>query len=77
MAKQINVESKDGQIGYSIMRKRNGRYYIKAYLISGAEHRLPFQNFESAEDAKSWIAEYERKRAEREARYAKEELLVF
>ena len=70
---RFSGESADGEIGYELIAKRNGEYYIKAYLIGGREHRLPFQNFLDAEAAMDWVAEYEFKRAEKRARYAQEE----
>jgi len=69
--------SEDGQIDYVIIPKKNGRYFVKAYLGGGAEHRLPFQDFASPDAAKAWVADYERERAEKAARYAKEEPIRF
>jgi len=46
--------SEDSQIDYVIIPKKNSRYFIKAYLGGGAEHRLPFQDFASPEAAKAW-----------------------
>lgn len=73
----IETESDDGQIDYIIATTRKGRYYIKAYLPGGQEHRLPFQNFETAEEAQKWVEDYEAKRTEQKARYADEKPIRF
>ena len=65
--------SADEQIEYIISKTRKGRYYIKAYLAGGQEHRLSFQSFETTKEAQNWVKEYEAKRAEQNARYAEEE----
>ena len=65
-------DSEDGQVGYMIMSKRTGRFFIKAYLVGGREHQLPFQDFPDAQAAIDWVEQYERERAERNARYAQE-----
>jgi len=69
--------SEDGQIGYEIYINRRGRFYIKGYLAGGAEHRLPFQDFDTAEAAIAWVEQHEQERAERKARYAQEEPIRF
>jgi hypothetical protein len=69
--------SGDEQIDYVIILKKNGRYFIKAYLGGGAEHRLPFQDFASPEAAQAWVADYERERAEKNARYRNEKPIRF
>lgn len=73
--KEHHARSDDEQIGYIVAPKRNGKYYIKAYLSGGTEHRLPYQDFDTADEAKTWVEEYERKRAERNAQYADEKPL--
>ena len=70
-------ESQDGEISYDIRPKRNGKFYIEASLAGGAEYKLPFQNFPTAEAAMAWVEEYEAKRAADNARYAKEEPIRF
>ena len=60
------------QIGFSVLPKRNG-YFVRAYLVGGAEHQLPYQDFETAKAAMDWAGDYEQKMAERLARYAQEE----
>jgi len=55
-------ESEDGEISYDIRDKRNGKFYIEASLAGGAEHRLPYQDFPTAEAAMAWVEEYEAKR---------------
>jgi len=74
---KFEAESEDGQIAYMILPKKNGRYFIKAYLGGGAEHGLPFQDFDSPEAAQAWVENYERERVEKAARYAKEEPIRF
>ena len=69
--------SEDEQIDYVILPKKNGHYFIKAYLDGGAEHRPPFQDFISPEAAKAWVEAYEQERAEKAAHYAKEEPIRF
>lgn len=69
---KFSGDSEDGQVSYMVMPKRNGQYFIKAYLVGGAEHRLPFQSFETAQAAMDWVEQYEQERAERNACYAQE-----
>ena len=74
---RFSGDSADGQIGYMLMPKSGGQYFVKAYLVGGAEHRIPYQDFESAGAAKAWVEQYEQKRAERNVRYAQEEPIRF
>lgn len=75
--RSTEAESDDGQIAYQIYKNRKNRYYIKASLAGGAEHRLPFQDFASVKEAQKWVEGYERQRAERNARRAQEKPIRF
>lgn len=44
---------------WSIIAKRNGKHFVKAHGNGGAEMRLPYQEFETVEDAKKWAMEYD------------------
>lgn len=70
---RFDARSTDNQIDWLVMPKKNGKYYIKAFLGGGASHRLPFQEFETAQEAKGWAEEYDQRRYEKAAEYAKEE----
>lgn len=67
-----DARSTDGQIDWLVLPKKSGKYFIKAYLIGGAEHRLPFQEFETAQEAMDWAEEYDQRRYEKAAEYAEE-----
>lgn len=59
------AESDDGgEIGYVVSRKRNGKFFIKGYRPGGAEIRLPYQDYETPEEAMEAGESNERKRAE-------------
>ncbi len=62
----------DSEISYIIHPKRNGKFYIKAYLVGGREHLLPFQDFDTIEAAKSWVEDYDEKLAKRRATHEEE-----
>ena len=70
-------ESQDGEIIYDVRVKRYSGWFIEASLAGGAEHRLPFQSFPTAEAAMAWVEEYEAKRVERRARHADERRIRF
>jgi len=74
---QWRATSEDEQIDYAILPKKGGRFFIKAYLGGGAEHRLPFQDFASAAEARAWVEDHERKRAADAARYRNEKRIRF
>lgn len=74
---KYDARSTDGQIDWLVLPKKNGKYFVKAYLGGGAEHRLPFQEFETAEKAMDWAEAYDEKRYAANARYAKEESIKF
>ena len=63
------AQSTDGQIDWCILPKKNGKFFITARLSGGAKHRIACQEFDSAEDAREWINEYEQKRAAQNAKY--------
>jgi len=71
------AEGEESEIYYMILPKRNGKFYVKAYLAGGAEWRLPFQDFASEQEAIDWVEVYEIKLAEQKARRAAEEPISF
>lgn len=40
-------------LGFSILNKRNGKFFIKAYRVGGGEERLQYAEFDTVEDAKN------------------------
>jgi len=69
--------SLDDEISYTIGKTRRGKIYIEASLPGGAEHRLPYQSFDTVEQAQKWVEAYEAKRAKQRARYAREKPIRF
>lgn len=59
--------------GWSIIKK-NGNFFVKAYLVGGREVRLPYQEFATIEEAKEWIARYD---YERQERFSRRERILF
>lgn len=72
----MTAEGENG-IYFMILPKRNGRFFIKAYLAGGAERRLPFQDFEGEKEAMAWVEKYEAQQAALRAKYAAEEPIRF
>ena len=71
------TEGEDGRIYYMILSKRNGKFYVKAYREGGTERRLPFQDFDSEEEAMAWVERSEAQWAARKAQRATEEPIRF
>lgn len=57
---------------YSIVQKRSGKWFVEAYRVGGAQARLPWKEFETAEDAMAWVAELEQKETEARERRERE-----
>lgn len=49
-------------LGYTIVPKRNGRFFVEAHHIGGAKEGLPYAEYESIAAAKNFILFYEYKR---------------
>ena len=49
-------------IGWSVLLKKNGRYFVEARRVGGAQVRLPYQEFESLDAAMQFCMEYDAKR---------------
>ena len=49
-------------LGYNIVPKRSGKFFVEAYHIGGAKEGLPFAEYKSLEEAKTFILSYEYKR---------------
>ena len=73
----MTAEGEDSRVYYMILSKKNGKFYVNAYLEGGAERRLPFQDFASEQEAMDWVEESEAKWAARKARVAAEEPIRF
>ena len=61
---------------WEILPKRNGKFYLKAYLPGGQEARLPFQDFASIEEAKIWAMKYDFDRQERAIRDSAQRIIL-
>ena len=69
--------SKDGQIDFYIYKNKQGRFYAEGHLAGGAKHQMPFENFETLEEAKAFVEELEAKREEQNERFAKSDKISF
>jgi len=55
--------SRGRDLGYVIVPKKNGKYFVEARQAGGAKHQMPFQDFESPEAAMEWVDAHERELA--------------
>ena len=60
--------SQSNDLDWEISPKRNGKWFANAHRPGGAEHRLPYQDFETAQGAIAWVEQYEQERAERNSK---------
>jgi hypothetical protein len=53
---------------YEIVPKKNGKFFVSARKPGGAEVRLPYREFDTADAAKAWIEAEEEREAGIKAR---------
>jgi hypothetical protein len=41
-------------LGYMVIKGRNG-FWVEAHRVGGAKARLPYQRFDTVEDAVAWV----------------------
>jgi hypothetical protein len=72
-----SATSSDEQIWYAIRPKKNGKFYVDASLVGGADYRLPYREFEDVMAAQQWVEQHESERAVKNARRRAEKPIRF
>lgn len=52
-------------LGWAVFPKKNGKFFVEAYGGGGSKVRLPFQEFDTQEQARQYCGRYEWNRQEK------------
>jgi hypothetical protein len=50
-------------LGYMIIKGKGGKFWVEAHRVGGAKVRLPWQQFDTIEQAVAWVEARERGRS--------------